>query len=313
MKLIVQPESGVTPLVSGVRAAKSRVEIIIFRFDLKELQRALELAVARGVYVHALIAHTNRGGEKRLRKLELALLKAGVMVSRTGDDLLRYHGKMMIIDRTTLYALGFNCTHLDIAKSRSIGVVTRHQQLVQEAVKLFEADAGRQVYVPGYEALVVSPENSRAQLAALIKGARSQLLIYDPKINDRQMIRLLQDRVKAGVDVRVLGKMGEKGSGLRAEKLPKLRLHVRAILRDGRDLFVGSQSLRSLELDKRREVGVIVRDRQTTVRFAELFEEDWSTTSLAKEEKKAAEQKAEKADKSDKAPEGRQIEMAASA
>ena len=123
MKLIIQPDDGVTPLVQAVRNAKKTVDIVIFRFDRVELEKALEAAVARGVVVRALIAHTNRGGEKLLRKLELRLLDAGVTVSRTADDLPRYHGKMMLID-DTLHVLGFNYTKLDIEKSRSFGIVT---------------------------------------------------------------------------------------------------------------------------------------------------------------------------------------------
>ena len=42
-----------------------------------ELEKALAAAVARGVAVRALIAHTNRGGEKNLRKLEMRLLGRG--------------------------------------------------------------------------------------------------------------------------------------------------------------------------------------------------------------------------------------------
>jgi hypothetical protein len=38
------------------------------------------------------------------------------------------------------------------------------------------------------------------------------------------------------------------------------RLHVRAMVRDGRRAFIGSQSLRRLELDERREIGLIIRD-----------------------------------------------------
>ena len=53
----------------------------------------------RGVAVHTLIAYTNRGGENGLRKLEMRLLAEGVTVSRTADDLARYHAKYMIIDR----------------------------------------------------------------------------------------------------------------------------------------------------------------------------------------------------------------------
>ena len=62
------------------------------------------------------------------------------------------------------------------------------------------------------------------------------------------MIRILHQRAAAGVDIRIMGKVGSRGKGLRVEKLPGMRLHVRAIVRDGHQAFVGSQSLRKLEL-----------------------------------------------------------------
>ena len=39
-----------------------------------------------------------------------------------------------------------------------------------------------------------------------------------------------------------------------------MRLHVRAIVRDGTHAFVGSQSLRKDELENRREVGLIINN-----------------------------------------------------
>ncbi len=161
MKLIIQPDDGVTPLLQAVKRAKRSIDIVIFRFDRPELEKALEAAVSRGVTVRALIAHTNRGGEKNLRKLEMRLLAAGVIVARTADDLTRYHSKMMVID-DTLYVLGFNYTRLDIEKSRSFGVVTADKRLVKEACTLFTADSTRQPYTPGHDRFVVSPE-MRAQ------------------------------------------------------------------------------------------------------------------------------------------------------
>src|SRR5688500_7148452 len=106
--------------MKAVRRAKKNIDIVIFRFDRPELEKALEEAVQRGVVVRALIAHTNRGGEKILRKLETRMLAAGITVARTADDLPRYHGKMMIVD-DTLFVFGFNYTKLDIEKSRSFG------------------------------------------------------------------------------------------------------------------------------------------------------------------------------------------------
>ncbi len=74
------------------------------------------------------------------------------------------------------------------------------------------------------------------------------------------MLQILMARAKAGVDVRVIGKVESKWD-LKGEKLGR-RVHVRAIIRDGSRAFIGSQSLRKLELEKRREVGVIVDDRE---------------------------------------------------
>ena len=126
MKLIIQPDEGLTPMLQAVKRAKQSIDIVIFRFDRPELEKALAAAVSRGVPVRALIAHTNRGGEKNLRKLEMRLLEAGITVARTADDLTRYHGKMMIVD-DALHVLGFNYTRLDIERSRSFGIVTARQ------------------------------------------------------------------------------------------------------------------------------------------------------------------------------------------
>jgi phosphatidylserine/phosphatidylglycerophosphate/cardiolipin synthase-like enzyme len=282
MELIVQPDDGITPLIVAIKKATKQIEITIFRFDVKELQRALEAAVTRGVKVRALIAHTTGGGAKRLRKLELDLLAAGVAVSRTDDDLVRYHNKMLLIDRETLYTLAFNFTRLDIENSRSMGVATKNKAVVGEAFKLFEADSSRQSYTANCKEFLVSPENARAGLARFIKSAKRQLLIYDMKISDRQMLKLLQERAKAGVDVRIIGKISKKGEGLIVEKMPGIRLHVRAMLRDGQEMFLGSMSMRQIELDKRREVGVIVKERAAAKQFREMFEKDWAKTETGK-------------------------------
>ena len=281
MKLITQPQDGLAPLLKAVRKAKKTIDIVIFRFDRTELEEALEAAVARGVVVRALIAHTNRGGETQLRKLEMRLLKAGVIVARTADDLPRYHGKMMIVD-DELYVFGFNYTKLDIEKSRSFGLITRDKKLVKEAAALYEADTVRQPYVPTHDRLVVSPETSRVRLSKFIKGAKKQLLIYDAKVTDNAIQKLLQERVKGGVEIRILGKLEKAIDGIEARKLSPMRLHVRAIIRDGKAAFVGSQSLRKLELDKRREVGVLIANATIARKMQAAFDADWKASAPLK-------------------------------
>lgn len=280
MKLIIQPDDGITPLLRAVKGAKKSIDIVIFRFDRTELEKALEASVARGVNVRALIAHTNSGGEKILRKLEARMLAAGVTVSRTADDLPRYHGKMMVVD-STLYVFGFNYTKLDIEKSRSFGIVTSEPRLVKEASALFEADTMRQPYAPMHDRFVVSPETSRAKLTAFIKGAKKQLLIYDQQVTDNLILRLLEARAKAGVQIRLIGKIERPIAGIEVRKLKDMRLHVRAMVRDGALAFVGSQSLRKIELDRRREVGVVIGDARVIRKIQSVFEADWEHSLAA--------------------------------
>ena len=287
MELIVQPADGSKPILATIERAKTTLDIVIFRFDLKPVEKAIEAAVKRGVAVRALIAHTNSGGDKRLRQLELRMLDAGVSVTRTADDLTRYHGKLMIVDREELHIYGFNFTGIDL-KSRSLGIIARDRRFVQEALRLFESDVLRQEFEPAIDGFVVSPENAREQLATFIKRTRKSLVIWDPKVTDPQMIRLLQQRAKAGVDIRVIGKLSKRGSGLRVQKSP-LRLHVRAAVRDGAEVFIGSQSLRALELDGRREVGILSKDPKVVKAIADLFETDWARTELGQKEHKVGE------------------------
>jgi len=278
VRLIIEPADGVAPVLSAIKRARKSVEIAIFRLDRKDVEMALTAAAAKGVRVTALIAFANRGGEKRLRQLELRFLDAGIIVARTSDDLARYHGKYILIDRRVLYVLSFNFTRLDIDHSRGFGVVTSRPNCLQEAARLFEADCTRTQYAPKVEMFVVSPANSRHVLGTFLKRARKQLLIYDPRISDKEMLRILQERAKAGVEVKVIGQVSGRPS-FEVQKLAGTRLHTRTIIRDRRQAFVGSQSLRAAELDSRREVGLIVPAPKAVKRLIDTFESDWTGTS----------------------------------
>ena len=277
MQVITQPDDGLAPILKAIKRARKSLDVVIFRFDLAEVEDALADAVERGVVVRALIAHTNRGGEKKLRKLEDRLLKAGATLSRTAQDMVRYHGKVVVVDHRKAFVLGFNFTSLDVHKSRSFGLSTVNRKIVAALTRVIDADHNRVPPVISSSRLVVSPENARQQLMDFIEKARRELLIYDASVTDDQVIALLIKRAAAGVRVRILGSLEKKWKdpSIKVKPLRGLRLHVRAIVRDRKSAFVGSQSLRKLELDKRREVGMITKDRRAAARLAAVFDADW--------------------------------------
>jgi phosphatidylserine/phosphatidylglycerophosphate/cardiolipin synthase-like enzyme len=277
VKLLTQPENGIKPILEALKKAQKSIQILIFRFDRTEIEKALVAAARRGVTVQALIAYTNQGEEKNLRRLESRLLAQGITVTRTADDLVRYHGKMFIIDEKVVYLLAFNYTHMDIDLSRSFGVAITNSALVKEAVKLFECDSKRQTYTSGKDELVVSPVNARKRLTEFISGAKKRLLLYEMKISDRDFLKLLNKKISDGVEVRILARASAKGGSIPVRRLNQ-RLHLRAIMRDGEQGFIGSQSLRKLELEARREIGVIFKDKQIVKEMEAVFEKDWKSS-----------------------------------
>jgi cardiolipin synthase len=98
------------------------------------------------------------------------------------------------------------------------------------------------------------------------------------------MLTLLRKKVENGVEVRILGKLEAKWAkaGFDARPFPGNRLHVRAIIRDGRRAFVGSQSLRKIELDNRREVGLIIREPALVRKLQKTFNRDWKETKAVR-------------------------------
>lgn len=287
MKLLIQPDNGIKPLIDALRKAKTSIRILIFRIDRVEIEKELVEAVGRGVSVQALIAHTNQGEEKNLRRLEMRLLAEGVTVTRTADDLIRYHGKMMIIDEKVLYILGFNFTHMDIDLSRSFGVAITKTSIVKEAIRLFDCDSKRRQYTKAKDDLIVSPVNARKRLTEFIAGTQKTLLIYEMKISDREFVKLLNKKISDGAEVRVLSRASAKTGTIPVRRLPS-RLHLRALLRDGNAAFLGSQSLRKLELEARREIGVIFHDKKIVKQMESVFEKDWKRSEPVVEDSKLA-------------------------
>lgn len=287
MKLLIQPDDGIKPIIDALRKAKKSIRILIFRFDRLEIEKALVEAVGRGVTVQALIAHTNQGEEKNLRRLEMRLLEQGITVTRTADDLVRYHGKMIIIDDKVLYILGFNFTHMDIDLSRSFGIAISKGAIVKEAIRLFESDSKRRPYTKAKGDLIVSPVNARKRLTEFIDETKKRLSIYEMKISDRDFLKLLNKKISAGAEVRVLSRASAKSGSIPVRRIPS-RLHLRAILRDGDAAFLGSQSLRKLELEARREIGIIFRDKKIVKAMEAIFEKDWKKSEPVVENTKLA-------------------------
>ena len=90
------------------------------------------------------------------------------------------------------------------------------------------------------------------------------------------MVKTLEERAKSGVSIRIIGGAARALRQAEVRKLQRARLHARVIVRDAKQVFLGSQSLRKLELDERREIGIIFRDTKIAASLIKCFESDWT-------------------------------------
>jgi cardiolipin synthase len=83
------------------------------------------------------------------------------------------------------------------------------------------------------------------------------------------------------VKIRIIGTLEKGNPDIKVRPLATMRLHIRAIVRDGKTAFIGSQSLRRLELEGRREVGIIIQNGAIVRKIQAVFESDWHKNKKA--------------------------------
>ena len=169
--------------------------------------------------------------------------------------------------------------------ARDFGLLIKDQEITQELNRLFDADWHAEEFKPKALPLVISPYNSREKLIELLSSAKHSIRIMDAKVEDQQVMGILLRKASRGVDVRVISRdtfYDEVVQNFHVKKLARFKLHAKCIVVDGTYFFVGSQNLRQVSLDSRREVGVIVEDPAMARRIERVFDEDWtSATEMA--------------------------------
>jgi phosphatidylserine/phosphatidylglycerophosphate/cardiolipin synthase-like enzyme len=287
ISLIVQPGDSFFPIVKSIDEAQESIKITIFRMDDPVIQRALLDAHGRGVKVRALVAANPRGWHKKNRQLLKELSKAGIETNVPAGDTpkARYHYKILVTDKRHSLILTFNPTQENLHYTRDYGISLYDDGVASELDQLFEADWSGSEFEPRTGSpLVISPFNSREKLTRLLGSAKRSILISDAKLRDHQILNLLMHKASEGVDVRILGRdkyHGEVLSILKFREVTRFKLHAKAAIVDNAIAFIGSMNFRFENLDKRREVGIIVDDEEVVRKMGEVFASDWEqkTTS----------------------------------
>ena len=281
LALIIQPGDSFFPIVDAIDSARQTIKMTIFRMDDPVVRDALSHAVTRRVSVQALVAPASKGWTKRNKKLVDDLSKIGVDVrtpKAAGEKIKRYHYKVLMVDNSQSLILTFNPTQKNLHYARDFGVLVRDQKITVELNRLFDADWKGQSFKPEPTPLVISPHNSRKKLIHLLSSARRTIRILDAKLEDHQVMGLLMRKAAGGCDVKIISRktaFDRVVSNFNVRALVRYKLHAKCIVIDSSTFFVGSQNLREVSFDARREVGIIIEDEAMARKIERIFDDDW--------------------------------------
>jgi phosphatidylserine/phosphatidylglycerophosphate/cardiolipin synthase-like enzyme len=155
-------------------------------------------------------------------------------------------------------------------------------------VALFDADwnAGPNPQVQSN--LVVSPNNARGRIMALLATAHSDLTVAMEVLSDDGIIATLKAKMDTGVTVRVeLAHPNDvsqnaaqattlRNRGFTVKFLKNPTLHAKLIIADGTYAYLGSVNLTRASLDQNREVGVLIEDPAVVAALKAQADADWN-------------------------------------
>jgi cardiolipin synthase len=249
-------------IVDVIRNARENIVLSLFRCNDSDIFDELARATKRGVKVEALMTSRAKGGKKKLRKLWDALEAAGVLVQPYTEPVVKYHAKYLVADDGPALVTSLNFTRKCFAKTCDAVVVTHDPAVVHGLKTLNVADRARAPLPDSIpRRLLIGPERARLQFTELFQQAKSSIRLIDAKLSDPDLVTLLNARRDAGLTVHAYT----------CKQLGGLKSHGKIILIDDRLAVIGSLALAAISLGFRREVAIMVEDRDAVADVLRLF------------------------------------------
>ena len=290
LSLYVEPDDGRQPILDALKAAQKEVLVEVYLLSDKEIIQGLEDAKVRGVAVNVMLEQHPYGGGKINDKSKQELAGKGISVSWTNSSFALTHEKAIIIDSDKVFILSQNLTTSAFDKNREYDVLDTNASDVGEVRDIFMDDWKRENFTPAQTEIVESPDNSRAGLTSLINSAAKSIDIEMEEINDKDIVSLLDSRVKS-LQVRIIlpdvsqisaSEMAIKdlkSNGISIRTLKSPYIHAKLILVDDAKAYTGSINLSTQSMDANRELGIIMSQADIINRLSKTFDGDWSAAN----------------------------------
>ncbi len=287
--LWIQPHAGKAPILDALDSAQDNVRMAFYSMTDPDIIQKIKDTVARGVTVRLMLENNPYGGGSTNIDVGLDLQAAGVQLKWAPRSYRYLHEKAIVIDDRVAYIMTQNMTSSGFTASREYIVRTDDPRFAKEISAVFDADWNREPIDLSDALLVWAPDNSRERFAQMFNSAKESIWLEHQNSQDPQMIQLLVDAARRGVDVRFIstprwpieedydepGREQLRQAGGQVRYILDPYIHAKVFIIDGRLGFVGSQNFTTNSLDNNRELGIAFTDPEAVQQMIDQFLADW--------------------------------------
>ena len=280
VKIQVIPSDKAAAVLAAVSGAKKSVHMTMYLLSDSRFIDALIALKTAGKDVKVILNQNFPDNSTDNTATFTKLQSKGVDVTWAPAGYQYTHAKTIVIDGDTLLVMTMNLTFSSPTSNREYIATDTDPDDVAIAEQVFTADHDNKALTVSTK-LLLSPQtassvDARQRLVALIDSATSTLEVAGETLSDTKIVDALVAAKAAGVQVKIVidkqdGTTAQqaaiaelKQAGVPIVSLGSPDMHAKAIVADGKKVYVGSMNFTTNSLYSNREVGLIT-DAQTEV------------------------------------------------
>jgi phosphatidylserine/phosphatidylglycerophosphate/cardiolipin synthase-like enzyme len=291
--LSVLPDAGEAAFTDSLDKATKSIRVMVYMMGTDKVFATLTNKAQSGVDVRVIL---DGNAQRSFNQPAFdGLTKAGAKVKWSDPKFPFMHAKSFVVDGDEAVISTGNFPASLVAHERNYVAVDDNGADVRSLAAVFDADFAGTDPALTCTRLLVSPVNSKQRILDHINSAKTSLLVESLELADSDVIDAILAKKAAGLDVRVVladptwNKTNSnadtaktfKGKSIDTRFIPKDRMlvHVKNVIVDGVRAYMGSENLTSTSLEKNREVGLLVTNKDAVSVMTSTFEGDFASAT----------------------------------
>ncbi len=275
-------------IIYKIKTSKKEILLETYMLTEKRIQSALIQAYNRWINIKILLEKTPYKAYNINNKSFNKLKKSWINIKWSNkQDYVFNHSKVLLIDDLSIIST-WNYSYSTFTKNRDLFIFTTDKNINQKLKQNFENDFYMYKINIYDDNLVFSPNTSRIKFEKIFNYAKKDIKMYFQYMKDDDLVNLLikiKKEKNINIDI-ILPETAKNDKNIKKlEKswinihfFKKYKIHAKAILVDSEYLFIWSINFSDYSIDKNREVGILIKNKEIITNFLEIYKQDIKKT-----------------------------------